>query len=210
MATMFDDDYVFRDLTREPTPAPIASAWQAQLAHPSGTLGWVAGRVMALANRSRNHWVVDGLGLMPGELVLEIGAGPGVGLARAARTGALVVGVDHSEAMVAAARKKNRRALAEGRVRLVRASAGTLPVASESLDVVFSVDAVPYWDDLFRGLCEVRRVLRPGGRAALAVRDPEWGPRLVSGMRAVGFHDVEVHTRADGSTCVTGWASEGV
>lgn len=97
-----------------------------QFGHPSGTLGALAGVVMArrTSNQRRNAWTVQQLDLQPGDHVLEIGYGPGLAIHHAAeRTPhGQVVGIDHSQVMQHQARRRNRRALASGRVQLLRGS----------------------------------------------------------------------------------------
>lgn len=136
---------------------------------PRGLLGWLGGRVMARTNRDTNRWVVDLLGIGPGTRVLEVGCGPGEGLAEAlARGTAFVCAVDPSEVMLNQARARNAAALAERRLELRLASADSLPFDDASFDVAFAVNSVQVWPDPVAGLKEVRRCLRPGGRVALA------------------------------------------
>jgi len=136
---------------------------------PRGVLGWLGGRVMARMNRGANRWVVDVLGIEAGTRVLEIGCGPGAGLAEAlARGAAFVGGVDPSELMLNQARARNGGALAEGRLDLRLGSADALPFDDASFDVAFAVNSAQVWPNLVAGLREIRRCLRPGGRVALA------------------------------------------
>jgi SAM-dependent methyltransferase len=136
---------------------------------PRGLLGWLGGRLMARTNRGANRWVVDLLGVGAGTRVLEVGYGPGAGVAEAlARRSAFVGGVDPSKVMLNQARARNAAALAEGRLDLRLASADSLPFDDASFDVAFAVNSVQVWPDPVAGLKEVRRCLRPGGRVALA------------------------------------------
>ncbi|MFO0745859.1 MAG: class I SAM-dependent methyltransferase [Myxococcota bacterium] len=117
--------------------------------------------------------------------------------------------------MLAQARARNQKAIAAGRVELHRGDACALPVGDGELDVVFSINAVQFWRDLRVGLCEARRVLRPGGRVAIAIQprnrdasaaDTErWQARLVDAMAEVGFEAIVPHRLASGAvptTCV--------
>jgi demethylmenaquinone methyltransferase/2-methoxy-6-polyprenyl-1,4-benzoquinol methylase len=80
---------------------------------------------------------------------------------------ARIVGVDFSRPMIALGAAKILRARRLDRVRLEVAQAEALPFPDDSFDaatVAFGLRNVP---DRLRGLREMRRVLRPGGRAAI-------------------------------------------
>ncbi|MGW5714731.1 class I SAM-dependent methyltransferase [Amycolatopsis sp. NPDC003865] len=141
-----------------------------QFHHPRGLGGRVAGWVMAhrSSNRRRNVWVVSLLDVGPADRVLEIGFGPGIALGElAARaTRGRVYGADHSAVMVARAARRTRTAA--DRVELVHAPVDRLPSFGEPLDAVLAVNNAGFWPDPPERLRELRRLLRPGGRIALA------------------------------------------
>lgn len=111
----------------------------------------------------------------PGDRVLELACGPGsVGLAAAPLVGpdGEVVMSDGVAEMTAIAAQ---RAAALG---LVNVSTKVLDLAridepDAAYDVVVCRDGLMFAPDLAQAVAETRRVLRPGGRVALAV----WGPR---------------------------------
>jgi SAM-dependent methyltransferase len=112
--------------------------------------------------------IADAAAVRPGERALDVACGTGV-LARvlAGRVGAggSVVGVDVNEGMLAVA----RRTSPEIAWRLGRAEA--LPLASASFDVVASQFGLMFFEDRRAAIREMVRVLRPGGRLAVAVWD---------------------------------------
>jgi ubiquinone/menaquinone biosynthesis C-methylase UbiE len=123
---------------------------------------------MARRNGVVNAWAVELLELRAGEHVLEIGCGPGLALAAAARgPAARITGVDPSAVMVAQARRRNRHA---ARVTVVEAGAEALPLGDASVDAALAVNSLSHWRERDGGLAELARVLRPGGRAALVLR----------------------------------------
>ena len=80
---------------------------------------------------------------------------------------ARIVGVDFSRPMIALGAAKIERARLTDRVRLEVAPAEALPFPDDSFDaatVAFGLRNVP---DRQRGLREMRRVLKPGGRAVI-------------------------------------------
>ena len=143
-----------------------------QFSGPTGPLGRIAGRLMARMNGPLNDWVVELLELAPGDRVLEVGFGPGLAVEKIAarlREGR-VVGVDHSELMRRQATRRNRAAIAAGRVELRVGTAAALPVEDARFTHAFAVNSLQFWPDLPAALAELQRVLIPQGRLVLALR----------------------------------------
>lgn len=111
--------------------------------------------------------VLDAAGVRRGMRVLDVACGTGV-LARSAaeRVGAgAVVGLDVNPGMLAVARRHHAAIdWREGR-------AEKLPFEDASFDAVLSQFGLMFFDDRGAALREMWRVLRPGGRLAVAVWD---------------------------------------
>jgi SAM-dependent methyltransferase len=100
--------------------------------------------------------VLEWLDAQPDEHILDLGCGHGQLTQRIAATGAIVVGVDASAEMVAAA-------LARG-VAAEQGKAESLAFPDGAFDAVFS-NAVLHWvQDQEAMMAQVHRVLKPGGR----------------------------------------------
>jgi demethylmenaquinone methyltransferase/2-methoxy-6-polyprenyl-1,4-benzoquinol methylase len=97
----------------------------------------------------------------PGDRVLDACCGTGELAIAAARAGGKVTGLDFSEPMLARAREKNRD------IDWVSGDALGLPFPDGSFDAATVGFGVRNLDDLERGLAELRRVLKPGGRVAI-------------------------------------------
>ncbi len=112
--------------------------------------------------------VADAAHVQSGERVLDLACGTGV-LAREVRSrmGAadLVTGLDPSAGMLEVARKFDPS------VEWRQGMAESLPFPDASFDVVVSQFGFMFFSDRSGALREVVRVLRPGGRMALAVWD---------------------------------------
>lgn len=141
-----------------------------QARKPSGLLGKLAGHVMREKNRDITLWTLDLLELQPSDRVLEIGFGPGLGIEAAARRlkDGSISGVDLSDTMVATATDRNRTAIEAGTVDLRSGDAADLPYEDNTFDKAFAVNVLYFWPQPRAILREIRRVLGPGGRFALA------------------------------------------
>ena len=97
----------------------------------------------------------------PGNRVLDACCGTGDLAMAAVDAGARVTGLDFSERMLERARRKSPE------VDWVQGEALALPFADGSFDAATVGFGVRNLDDLERGLAELRRVLRRGGRLAI-------------------------------------------
>ena len=108
--------------------------------------------------------------ITPGETVVDLGSGSGMDSFLAARqTGesGRVLGIDMTEAQLA----KSRRLASEhgiANVEFIEAHIEQLPLPNASADVVISNGVVNLAPDKAAVFAEAARVLRPGGRLALA------------------------------------------
>ena len=117
------------------------------------------------------HWgpvIAEAAGIRAGQRVLDVACGTGVLAGAAAdRVGpdGTVVGLDPNEDMLAVARRKSRRIEWRG------GRAESLPFPDESFDAVVSQFGLMFFEDRKAALREMMRVLRRGGRLAVAVCD---------------------------------------
>ncbi len=104
----------------------------------------------------------------PGQSVLDVACGTGV-LAREAlkrvRPGGSIAGLDRNEGMLAVAKRTSPEIDWQPGV------AEALPFADNHFDAVVSQFGLMFFDDRITALKEMWRVLRPGGRMAVAVWD---------------------------------------
>jgi ubiquinone/menaquinone biosynthesis C-methylase UbiE len=140
-----------------------------QSRHPSGVLGRLIAWIMARETAAFNERAVELLQLDPTDHVLEIGFGHGKTAQRiaAAVPDGRVAGIDVSASMTRVARRRNRRAVTEGRVEFRTGDVASLPFDGAQFDKALSVHTLYFWPDPAACLREIRRVLRPGGLLVL-------------------------------------------
>jgi SAM-dependent methyltransferase len=122
--------------------------------------------------------VLGAAGDLPGRRVADVGCGPGRYLTVMASRGAWVVGLDLSSGML--------RGLATDHLAVAAADAAAIPLTAGFADVVLACHTLYHLPDPDRGLSEMHRVLRPGGRLVatvagpghLAEMDQLWSPLL--------------------------------
>jgi ubiquinone/menaquinone biosynthesis C-methylase UbiE len=105
-----------------------------------------------------------------GEHVLDVACGTGIGAriaARAVGPYGKVVGVDLDAGMLATAQEKLRGAGAPTEWHC--ASALEMPLQRESFDLCLCLQGLQFFPDRARGLSEMQRVLKPGGRLVITV-----------------------------------------
>ena len=114
---------------------------------------------------------MERLAAREGEAVLEVGCGHGRTLARIARGPCrFLAGIDASDVMVRLARRRLRRSIEAGRSEVSLAASSALPYPNARFDAALAVHVLYFWTDALTDLREIRRVLRPGGRALLGYR----------------------------------------
>ena len=153
---------------------PRSAIWAAigrQLQNPSGFGGRLIARMMPIANRRSNRIAIRALDCSPDNSILDLGCGSGTAVRRlAAMAGqGLILGLDHSEIMLAQASRRNRHAVRQGLVHLLRGRIDALPWRDNSIDKILAVHVVYFAGEA--GVCEARRVLRPGGRIVIVATD---------------------------------------
>lgn len=120
--------------------------------------------------------------LVVGLDVLDVASGEGYGSALLAQVARTVVGVEYSGPTACAAAMNFRRP----NLHFMRGDARALPLADASVDVVVSFETIEHFDHQRDFVCEVHRVLRPGGRCIVSTPDRDvYSP---AGAAANPFH----------------------
>ncbi|CAN9516062.1 unnamed protein product [Ophioblennius macclurei] len=183
-----------------------------QLGHPTrSVIGWMVGKFLTSRNSFLEENAVHLSGIQPGDTVLELGHGPGIGLLFAAKlltgpTGHLI-GVDYSEYMHEMAKTRVKDYIDSGKVSLHHCDVAAMPLANSSVDKVFHCNCYYFWPDLRKGATEIRRVMKPGSLMVTTLRQhmlvtlaakrvmpgDNWRPEVyMEALRDSGFVDVRM------------------
>jgi SAM-dependent methyltransferase len=113
---------------------------------------------------------LDRAGAGAGSRVLDVACGPGTLALLAAKRGSHVTAVDFAPAMIQTLGRCAKRDAVEVRTQV--ADGQELPMADASYDAAFSMFGLIFFPDRAKGMRELRRVLVPGGVAAIASWQP--------------------------------------
>jgi ubiquinone/menaquinone biosynthesis C-methylase UbiE len=150
--------------------------WRAPDAQPdvAALIAGLETRGRAKAHRRLRRRFLRFVPVRAGDRVLEVGCGSGVVVrdlaALVGRRGA-VVGVDHSRAMLATARRLCRPAAGRGRITLRLGDGARLPFTAGRFDAAVAVTVILHVAEPLAVVREMARVTRPGGRVGLQDQD---------------------------------------
>jgi SAM-dependent methyltransferase len=112
--------------------------------------------------------VVDLLDVQSSDTVLEVGLAPGCDHAASGQIGTPCRGCRFLSGNAPAGDEAQCRAVGNDRIELRQGFADRLPFAAESFEKAMAINSIQVWPDASAGLRELWRVLKPGGRLALA------------------------------------------
>ncbi len=192
-------------------------------ARPTGQAGQDMLMRMAESHRQVTDWGLSFADIKEDESILDVGCGSGMALKRVADKyeRVNVYGIDYSETSAALSGENLRGYIKDGRAHISCASVESLPFGDEFFDGVYTVESFYFWPDHLKGLKEIRRVLKSGGKFLLIADiydTPDldehqrenikkynlYNPtleRFEQLLKEAGYKDVQVHTK-EGTTWV--------
>ncbi|WP_147819249.1 class I SAM-dependent methyltransferase [Salidesulfovibrio onnuriiensis] len=188
-----------------------------QARKPSGFFGrFITLKVFEKGNAGLNRRMLELVSASGGDRILEIGFGGGgtiYEMACALDTGS-VEGIDFSDAMLKAARRKNREHIAAGTVTLLQGDFDSAHYPPCVFDTVCTANTIYFWPDRKHTASRIHEVLKPGGRLVLAYVDRSKMDNMPLDMEVftpisrdevrvlleeAGFREVRFHPCADPS-----------
>lgn len=145
------------------------------------------GRIMEVMNAPSYRLARKLMTPKPGQQLMEIGFGSGRLLEMLAQsaTDVHLAGIDPTEAMVEMARARRTLVRRAGSIDLKCGVPEALPWADSMFDAVAAVHCFQFWKDPEQAVREILRVLVPGGRLVVILRNheghaPAWLPNPIS------------------------------
>ena len=156
-------------------------------------------------------WAVEMLAVDPSDRLLEIGCGHGLAVplvcGKLARGG--LTAIDRSSKMIAAAQRRNRAFVAEGKVQFETMALAHADLGRQRFSKIFAVNVNLFWIDPAEELPVVRRLLRTDGALYLSYEPPSLArmkplaARLSRNLEAGGFSiDKTISRRGSSARCL--------
>lgn len=147
-----------------------------QFCRPSGLLGYYAANGMKKNNLGFIAHVCDLLDVQDNDVMLEIGCGAGyaIELIMNKNSRCSIDAIDFSHLMLKKTEKRNRKPMADGRVRLFKGDFGDYDFGKSAYSKIFAVNVIYFWKDLNAQFSKIFSLLKPHGRLFLFMASPEW------------------------------------
>jgi arsenite methyltransferase len=155
-------------------PDELKSCCASVYEHPA--VRWLLGGELHPGGEQATRRALELIGLADCDRLLDVASGTGASALLAAREfEATVTGIDYGEEAVLAGTAAAEAERLDDRVRFVPGDAEALALRDASFDAVLCECSLCTFPDKAQAVAEMRRVLRPGGRVAIAdvVVDPE-------------------------------------
>jgi len=177
-----------------------------QFKKPSGLFGMFSSNIMIKGNKTKYEKLIKDLSLQPGDKLLEIGYGPGVGLRMIAKacTSCIIHGIDFSKLMYKRAAKYNKQYLDSNTMLLQYGDFLKTPVASNEYDKIFCLNVVYFWNELHEPFKKVLSLLKASGafyiymvnrdalkKAPDTIFNKYSVEQVIETLKSVGFGNVE-------------------
>lgn len=177
-----------------------------QFRNPRGLTGKICCIIMNIINNALYRGISSSLDLKSENKVLDIGYGNGYLIKQLYnKNKCYIYGIDVSEDMKDIASKRNEKGIMENRIHLTNGDCCNIEYEDCFFDAVTSVNTIYFWDDTYKGLSEIYRVLKPGRIFSNAVYTKEWMekvPYTKKGFKLFEPHEIKELAEKAGFTSI--------
>ena len=147
-----------------------------QARKPDGIFGRIVmSMVFDRGNAFLNDFVNDLMSVQNDDRIIEIGFGTGKLVYRMAQQieNGLIEGIDFSKVMVSIARKRNKKNITNGKVKILEGNFDEVPYEKESFTKACSINTLYFWPEPVHTAKKIAKILKPDGKLILAFEDIE-------------------------------------
>lgn len=147
-----------------------------QARRPDGLFGRIVmSIVFDQGNAFLNDFVNELMSVQIDDRIIEIGFGTGKLIYKMAQQidKGLIEGIDFSRAMVSIARKRNKKNIANGKVKIFEGNFDEMPYEKERFTKACSVNTLYFWPEPTHTAEKIAEILKPDGKLILAFEDIE-------------------------------------
>lgn len=131
---------------------------------PVGFWGTMMIKKMNAGHYEMTKWALNKMNLPENGAIADIGCGGGRCIKLISEiNSSKIYGIDYSSLCVKKARRKNKKEIEKGRIKIYEASVESLPFDNDSIDCALAVESVYFWNNPDKAFTEIKRVLKPGG-----------------------------------------------
>jgi ubiquinone/menaquinone biosynthesis C-methylase UbiE len=150
-----------------------------QFGNPTGFGGKISTFIMNCLNKKLYEAVIENLNIQTTDTILDIGFGNGYLVRKLSNENPRkMCGIDISPDMLKVTTKKSRKKIEQGKIELLLADVQNLPFENASIDKIYTINTVYFWQDTYRGFAEIKRVLKPNGVFLNVIYLKKWLDKL--------------------------------
>ena len=130
--------------------------------------------IQAIENMNENHipiseFAFESINVSENDKILDIGCGGGVNIEKFLKlTANNVDGLDYSEVSLSQSVKRNKKAVEDGRCRVIKANVINMPIEDGMYDLVSAFETIYFWPDIENAFKEVSRIIKTNGQFMIA------------------------------------------
>ena len=130
--------------------------------------------IQAIENMNENHkpiseFAFESINVGENDEILDIGCGGGVNIEKFLKlTANNVDGLDYSEVSLSQSVKRNKKAVEDGRCRVIKANVIKMPIEDGKYDLVSAFETIYFWPDIENAFKEVSRIIKTNGQFMIA------------------------------------------